>query len=119
MRHEIVRVTASFLHRPASTRGRLTDPLPVAVERLLGALGDVDTLELLLALARSPLRYWSSSQLARTVPSPDRRRASLEKLAQLNLADVRLGEDLLYRYAPATRGLEQTVTKLTWEYDLR
>lgn len=104
--------------RPAARELPVKTPLPLPVRELLGALGDAETLEILLALARSPLRYFSTAQLIEG-GAPERRRTALEKLAHLNLADVRLGADVLYRYAPATRALERAVTQLTWEYEQR
>lgn len=120
----LVIATAHAMAR-RSRRHSLTSASPLkpslsrSVVELLHGIGDPETLQILLHLVRWPLRHWSSEQLAPVVSSSEVRRASLEKLAHLNLTDVRLGEDLLHRYAPATPELEATVTELVAECERR
>lgn len=87
--------------------------------RLLSTLGSIHALEVLLLLARSPDRSWSAGQVASALHTVARVESTLERLAQLNLVDVRLGNDVLYRCAPASPALADAVRQLAADYEER
>ncbi len=88
--------------------------LPGEVRSLVArCLASVEHLEALLLLEKDGSRWWSPQEVAdelRTSSSSARRR--LEELGAFNLLDVRIGQDVLYRYAPGDAGLSRTVESL-------
>lgn len=86
------------------------------VRRLLVDLGSIEALESVLLLARTEGRWWSAGQLASTLHTGPLE-PTLEKLAQLKLLDVRLGNDVLYKFAPTSPALAETVRQLVREYE--
>jgi hypothetical protein len=89
------------------------------VKRLLVALGTIEMVEVLLLFARNPDRSFSASQVAKELFIPRSVGRMLERLASLNLVDVRLGSSVLYRYAPTTPELGAVVLELAREYNSR
>lgn len=63
----------------------------------------LDELQLLMAIVQSEDRWWDADAAARefgmAVPEA---RAALDHLAARNLLDIRIGEDLHYRFRPGT-----------------
>jgi hypothetical protein len=93
--------------------------LAVGVLRLLRLLANVEELEVLLVLASNCGRNWSADQVAAELRIPHPPQAALERLAHLNLVDVKLAHDVLYRFAPPNPDIERDVSELAREYEVR
>ncbi len=69
---------------------------------ILSVIDSVDACEVLLALHAAPERSWSAKELGRTLKLPlGVVQSHLETLTRRHLLDVRLANDLRYRFAPA------------------
>jgi hypothetical protein len=98
----------------------------VTVERLLPVvraflgrhIGSVDQLETLLLLEREPDRWWSAEEVgAELQTSRGTAGKCLEALASKNLLDVRISDDLFYRYAPVSPSLQAAVSETVRAYE--
>ncbi len=107
--------TASPLHWAARPVAELADD----VRGLLLSLGSVEPVEVLLLLARTPERTFTQQGLAQQLHLGRSVELTLDRLASLNLVDVRVGNTLLYRYSPTTPVLAATVSRLARDYDQR
>lgn len=70
-------------------------------------------LDVLLTLFADPLRWWSGEELAaalRVSPEPVGR--ELDGFAIASLLDVKVGNDLLYRFAPVKEGIAPLVGEI-------
>jgi hypothetical protein len=70
-------------------------------------------LDVLLALYANPQRWWSGDELAlalRVAPEPVAR--ALDDLAIASLLDVKVGSDLLYRFAPVQDGIASLIGEI-------
>jgi hypothetical protein len=98
--------SAASLYRARDIRGRQVTcggVLPPAVRRFIEArIDSIEQLEIVLLLYRYPERSWTARDIADTLRlSPRAAARDLEMLARRNLLDVRLGDTVRYRYAPA------------------
>jgi len=94
---------------PRAEHGRLRGgmppgKLPPVIKGFVAAhVRTLDELQLLMALVQSGDRWWDADDAARefgmAVPEA---RAALDHLAARNLLDIRIGEDLHYRFRPGT-----------------
>ena len=76
-------------------------------------MGTVEQLEVLLLLLRSSDHYSDATAIAGQLGLRREDAASaLEMLAGQNLLDVRLGETIKYRFAPATAGQREAIRQL-------
>lgn len=63
----------------------------------------VDDLRIFFACADNPERWWSSTVLGRELGVAERlARATLERFARQNLLDIRISDDVRYRFQPGT-----------------
>lgn len=70
-------------------------------------LPSVEHLETLIALQRNTTRSWSPSDIAAELRIQEATAADvLERLASDNFLDVKISNDILYRFNPATAELE-------------
>jgi hypothetical protein len=80
-------------------------------------LRTIEQLEVLLLVARTPDRYWSAAEAASALQLPsDRVAGALEQLAAANLLDVRLLDDVRYKYSPTAEDRALGVADLEEEY---
>jgi hypothetical protein len=71
-------------------------------------LPSVEHLETLIALQRDPTRSWSASDVAAELRILESSAADvLERLASNNFLDVKISNEILYRFNPATLALEE------------
>lgn len=69
-------------------------------------LPDVEHLEVLMALQRNAARAWSPSAVAAELRIPTGTAAdALERLARDNFLEVKISNEILYRFNPANPGL--------------
>ena len=77
----------------------------------------VDDLRIFFACADNPDRWWSSTALGRELGMAERlARATLERFAQQNLLDIRISDDVRYRFQPGTGQLETAVAAFAAAY---
>ncbi|HZT75661.1 MAG TPA: hypothetical protein VFA27_03325 [Vicinamibacterales bacterium] len=78
--------------------------LPAPVRRFLQrSIDSIEHLEIVLLLQHHRTRTWTGADVATALQlSPRAAAADLETLAQRSLLDVRIDEDVRYRFAPAT-----------------
>lgn len=77
-------------------------------EFVVRCLPSVEHLETFIALQRNTTRSWSCSDVAAELRIPESAAADvLEQLASRNFLDVKISNEILYRFNPATRALEE------------
>jgi hypothetical protein len=77
----------------------------------------VDDLRIFFACADNPDRWWSSTALGRELGVAERiARATLERFAQQNLLDIRISDDVRYRFQPGTGQLEAAASAFAAAY---
>lgn len=78
--------------------------LPPTVEAFVTAhVQTLEELQLLMAIVQSEDRWWDAHDAAREYGmAVSDARAALERLAARNLLDIRIGEELHYRFQPGT-----------------
>jgi hypothetical protein len=92
--------------------------IPEEVRRfILDAVPSVTHIEVLLQLHARPAEWWSAGRMAAEVRMPaaavlDR----MEELCRRGLLEVRIGEDLVFRYAPARPELDRAAMALAHVY---
>jgi hypothetical protein len=91
-------------------------PLSENVRRLLEELGGVVEMETLVLLAGSARRNWSAVQVAAALGLDQPPTSALERLAHLNLVDVTLAHEVLYKYSPTSPELSSVAAELAREY---
>jgi hypothetical protein len=70
-------------------------------------LPSVEHLETFIALRRNTTKSWSAQDLAAELRIPERDAGDmLERLASDNFLDVKISNEILYRFNPATPALE-------------
>jgi hypothetical protein len=80
-------------------------------------VGSLEELEILILLVMSDERWWDAGSSSRELGLPiARARAALDALASRNLLDIRITEDVRYKFRPGTPELEISVTALTEAY---
>jgi hypothetical protein len=80
-------------------------------------LETLDDLQVLVACMESPDRWWSAEAIADHVgltPSVGRRR--LDRLVRRNLFDIRVSDEVRYRFSPGTPALAETAAAWLAEY---
>lgn len=93
--------------------------LAPALEALLARLS-LEELETLLLLARAPERAWSATAVAGELLIGIQSAAIvLENLTRMNLLDVRLGSDVVYRFAPVHAADATLVRELGSAYETK
>ena len=92
--------------------------LPPQVRSFLSAhIKSIEQLEILLLLLREPERWWSADSLAKELrTSPASAAARLEEMASKNFLDVRITEELFYRYGPVSASLDGSVREAARAY---
>jgi hypothetical protein len=92
--------------------------LPPVVRAFLGrCIGSVEQLDTLLLLEQEPDRWWSADDVAAELQtSRGAAGLRLEGLASKNLLDVRISDDLFYRYAPVSPALQAAVSETVLAY---
>jgi len=94
------------------------DQLPPSVRGFLAAyIVSIEQLETLLLVQREPERWWSAEMVAAELRSSTGASAErLEEMASKNLLDVRISDDLFYRYAPVSPSLAEAVLETARAY---
>jgi hypothetical protein len=88
----------------------LTDEIRAFVD---AHLRSVAHLELLFLLSRTPDKQWSAPAAGAELGLQNGATASmLEELGSKGICDVRLGQEVLYRFAPANDELRQIIDKV-------
>lgn len=92
--------------------------LPPAVVAFISAcIGSLEDLSVLVTLVEGRDRWWDADRVAERVGLPPCVvRHVLERFLSLNLLDVRVTEDLRYRFRPGTIGLEESAHAFANEY---
>jgi hypothetical protein len=77
----------------------------------------VDEVEVMTAIRDTPERWWDPQAMyaALGIPAPTAR-SILDRLATLNLLDIRITDEVRYRYHPGTRELAETIAHLVTSY---
>ena len=84
---------------------------------LTDCISSIEQCEILVAMRRPPVRWWTAADLAEDLnTSESRARDSLEALATRGLLEVRLGNDVRYRLAPLSPGLADALRQLVKTY---
>jgi hypothetical protein len=82
-------------------------------------LPGIEYLETFIVLQRNTTRTWSPAEVALELRIPESSAADvLERLASDNFLDVRISNEILYRFNPATAALEGQAARCA-EYYLR
>jgi hypothetical protein len=80
-------------------------------------IGSVDELGMLLVLTISAARWWSAAAAGLELGIPERdARQILDRLASRNLLDLKIANDVRYRFRPGTADLERLTTELLTLY---
>ncbi|HXD21015.1 MAG TPA: hypothetical protein VN654_28585 [Vicinamibacterales bacterium] len=95
-----------------------SDPLPPDVATFIGDhFRSIDEIEVLTAIIDAPDRWWDArlvyGELGIPVASA---RALLDRLAALNLLDIRFTDEVRYRFRPGTGELARTAARLVAAY---
>ena len=92
--------------------------LSLAAQALLDRqIGRFEDLEVFVFLADAPDRWWGAQNVARELHvGGAEARAALERLAAANLLDIRLTDDVRYRFRPGTEALRQAADDLIDAY---
>jgi predicted DNA-binding transcriptional regulator YafY len=70
-------------------------------------------LELLILLLRTPEKHWSAQAIATEIGVPQKTAETmLDALCSAGLCDVKLGGEVLYRYAPANDDLRRSAERV-------
>jgi hypothetical protein len=86
---------------------------PGAAQFLRAHIGSALGLDVLLALYANPQRWWSGEELALALRVPREPVAhALDGLAIASLLDVKVGSDLLYRFAPVQDGIASLIEEI-------
>jgi hypothetical protein len=86
---------------------------PGAAEFLRTHVPSPLSLEVLLALYGNPQRWWSGEELAAALSVAGEPVArALDGLAIASLLDVKVGSDLLYRFAPVQDGIPSIIGEI-------
>lgn len=95
----------------------MTSP-PAAVSEFVTAhLSSLEDLQVLMICIEGPGRWWDAGSMAREVGvAPGAARRSLDQLARRNLLDIRITDDVRYRFAPGTPELEATAQAVAAAY---
>lgn len=76
-------------------------------------LPSVEHLEAFIALRKNTTRSWSPADIAEELRiSEDEAAKVLERLASDNFLDVKISNDILYRFNPATERLDALATRV-------
>lgn len=76
-------------------------------------IGSLERLDVLLLMQHHPARWWTAAALAAEVRIPPPQvEESLNVLGRRNLLNVRVAEDVLYRFDPGTAALRQLVEEI-------
>ena len=80
----------------------MPEPLSAQLTRLIvDRIGSVEALEALLLLARTPDKWWTAKAVADEIgDQPASASRALDGLCANNLLDVRIAQDVLFKYAP-------------------
>ena len=90
---------------------------PRVVEFTTGHLESLEDLEVLVACMDSPERWWNAADMALQLGlSQGAARRSLDQLARHNLFDLRVTDDVRYRFSPGTPELEADTRAWLGEY---
>ena len=80
-------------------------------------LPSVEHVEIFMVLRRNAVRSWSPPEMAEELGIPARTASDvLEQLASDNFLDIKLSNDILYRFNPATAGLEAAAARFADYY---
>jgi hypothetical protein len=80
-------------------------------------LDTIEDLQVLVACMESSDRWWSSGSTARELGlTPATARRSLDRLSKRNLFDIRVSDDVRYRFAPGASALEADAREWLAEY---
>jgi DNA-binding IclR family transcriptional regulator len=80
-------------------------------------LGSIEDLQILLVCIESDDRWWSSGNIAQHIGvTQAAARRALDRLVQKNLLDIRVSDDVRYRFAPGTPELEADVAAWLVQY---
>jgi hypothetical protein len=80
-------------------------------------LPSVEHLEVFVVLQRQPARSWSPPEMAAELKISVGKAANiLERLASDNFLDIRISNDILYRYNPATPALTERANRCAEYY---
>jgi hypothetical protein len=95
--------------------------LPDAVRQFLERrVETVEQLEIILLLQRQAARSWNAADVADALGFEEVAAAGhLEALGRRDLLDVRLGQNVRYRYSPATPELDAVVKQVADAYRYR
>lgn len=78
------------------------------VMTILGAIDSLPELQMLVVLMEEPDRWWDASALAADTGNPPGvTRRTLDRLAARNLLDIRVTEDVRFRYRPGSPALDE------------
>lgn len=96
-------------------------PIPARVAELLArVIDDVEQLEILLLLRRWRERYSSPATVAQELMiDASSVTRQLERLGRKNLVDIRIENDVLYRYNPRDKDVEEIIDRLAELYPKR
>jgi hypothetical protein len=76
-------------------------------------IGSLERLDVLLLMQHDAERWWTAAALARELRiAPMQVEASLHALGRGNLLEVRVAEDVLYRYDPGAPALRQVIEEI-------
>jgi hypothetical protein len=76
--------------------------------KIIDSLRSLQDLQLLLTLMDDPDRWWDARAIAQETGDPTSSTgAGLDRLAAKNLLDIRVTEDVRFRYRPGTPELEK------------
>jgi hypothetical protein len=74
---------------------------------LADTVGSLEHFQLLLRLVQFPDRWWDVSTVVREAGlSPRDAQQALDHFAKRNLLDIRISDDVRYRFQPGTEGLQ-------------
>ncbi len=78
------------------------------IMQVIDSLGSLQDLQLLVTLMEDPQRWWDARALAQETGNPNASTGrGLDRLAARNLLDIRVTEDVRFRYRPGTPELEK------------
>jgi hypothetical protein len=94
------------------------DTLPQAVVHFAAThLGSLEDMKVLVLCVEERDRWHDAPAIARTLRIPRRAaRAALDQLARNNLLDIRITDDVRYRFRPGTSELESQAVALVDAY---
>jgi hypothetical protein len=97
----------------------INDPVTAGVRAFIrNHIRSLEQLEILLLLLKDGTRWWSAEAAAQELgTTPNSAAARLEEMASRNLLDVRISEQLFFRYAPASPALDAAVRDTARAYE--